>query len=85
MQFGLPAVGVTLILWSCLAASPPGSPATHRLPLETIWAGSQCGCGARKPLVRWFTDQNQLTAAAAATGPGSLEARVARHPMDWTR
>lgn len=84
-RYWLPAVAAALILWSCLATSPPGNPEIRPLPIRTIWAGSQCGCEARQPLIRWVTDQSQLTAAMAAAGSKALEAQLARHPMDWTR
>ena len=85
MRHWLPAAAATLILWNCLAASPPAGPELRRLPVETIWAHNQCGCEAREPLVRWLTDRSQLAAAVAASGSPELRARVARHPVDWKR
>jgi hypothetical protein len=85
MQYWLGAAVATLTLWNCLAAVPPAGPENRRLPVDTIWAGIQCGCEAREPLVRWLADQNQLTAAVAATGSAALQSQLARHPVDWTR
>jgi hypothetical protein len=85
MRYWLAAAAATLTLWNCLAASPPAVPESRRLPIDTIWAGIQCGCEEREPLVRWLADQNQLAAAMAATGSAALQSRLVRHPVDWTR
>jgi hypothetical protein len=77
------AAAAALILWSCIATPPPGDPISHRLRIDTIWAGRQCGCEARQPQVRWVTDPDQLTAAMAAAVSSDLKMQVARHPVDW--
>lgn len=85
MQLWLPEVAAALILCSCLAASQPGNPASLRLPVATFWAGSQCGCEARQPLVRWVTNRNRLAAALSSTASTTMATQVARHPVDWKR
>ena len=82
-QCWLPAAATALILWSCLATRPPGDPDTHRLPVEMIWAGRQCGCEAHQPRVRWMTDPDQFAAAMADAKSSDLKMQVARHPVDW--
>jgi hypothetical protein len=81
----LAAAAATLVLWSCLAASPSGDPSGSQLPIATIWAGSQCGCEARRPQVRWVTNRDQLAAAVAAVKSTALETQVARQPVNWQR
>jgi hypothetical protein len=76
---------VVLILCGCLSAAPSGEPSNRRLSVETIWAGTQCGCEDRQPRVRWVTDRNQLTAALAAAGSRALNNRLAQYSMDWRR
>jgi hypothetical protein len=81
----LPAAVVAIVLWSCLAETRPASPQNHRLPIETIWSGSRCGCERRQPRVRWLTNPDQLAKAVAAvksTAPGTP---VFSTPMNWMR
>jgi hypothetical protein len=84
-RYWLPAVVAALVIGSCIAASPPDTPSNRQLPMDTIWAGRQCGCEARQPRVRWVTDRDQLAAAVAAAKSTDLETQVTQHPVDWKR
>jgi hypothetical protein len=85
MRYRLPAVAAVLVLWGCLAASPPVDSNRHHLPIEAFWTDSRCGCEARQPVLRWLTDPARLDAAAAAVRSPALKTRIAQHPVDWKR
>ena len=79
------SAALAAVLGGCTIGSAPAGQRTLELPVEEIWADSQCGYAGGRPMVTWMADQNQFKALASGVPSGDLKAMAAPGRVDWDR